>query len=77
MRASLIRSVPVAPPSHRQLVWRGRVEAGLRVFGPFLDLVLATGEQISKAVDREQIEAPAPPRAVTSSRRRVGPGESA
>ncbi|MGZ4278092.1 MAG: hypothetical protein ACXVFN_14590 [Solirubrobacteraceae bacterium] len=67
----------MAPPSHTQLVWRGRIEAALRVVGPLLDLVLAGGERISKAVERDELEAPAPPRAVTSSRRRVGPGGGA
>ncbi len=80
MGASLIRSRAVAPPSHNQIVWRGRIESVLRVAGPFLDLVLATGERISRAVDRDEIEAAAPPPAVGSSpspRRRVGPGERA
>ena len=80
MGASLIPSPAVAPPSHKQVVWRGRIEAMLRVAGPFLDLVLAGGERISKAVDRDELEAPAPPRTVSSSRssrRRVGPGDGA
>jgi hypothetical protein len=79
MRASLIPSAIVAPPSHNQVVWRGRIETMLRVAGPFLDLVLATGERISKAVDRDELEAPAPPRGVPprSSSRRVGPGDRA
>lgn len=70
----------MAPPSHNQVVWRGRIETMLRVAGPFLDLVLATGERISRAVDRDEIEAPAPSRTVppaNGSRRRVGPGEQA
>ena len=70
----------MAPPSHNQIVWRGRIEAALRIAGPFLDLVLSTGERISKAVDREELEAGPPPRSVGSSpasRPRVGPGEQA
>ncbi|MDP9345650.1 MAG: hypothetical protein M3P44_07985 [Actinomycetota bacterium] len=70
----------MAPPSHNQVVWRGRIEAMLRVVGPLLDLVLAGGERISKAVERDELEAPAPPRTVSSSRpsrRRVGRGDAA
>lgn len=65
----------MAPPSPTQLAWRGRIEALLRIAEPALDLVLATGERLSKVVEREDLDW-APPRAVSpsGSRRRVGPG---
>jgi hypothetical protein len=46
----------VAQLSSSQLVWRGRIEAGLRVAAPVLDLVLATGDRLSRVVDREEPE---------------------
>jgi hypothetical protein len=46
----------VAQLSSSQLIWRGRVEAGLRVVAPVLDLVLAAGDKISRTVDREEPE---------------------
>jgi hypothetical protein len=56
----------VAPPSPTQLAWRGRIEAVLRVAAPALDLLLAAGDRVSRAVDRDEPD-PALP----------GPGERA
>lgn len=69
----------VAPPSPTQLAWRGRIEAGLRVAAPFLDLLLAAGDRVSRAVDRAGLETPPPPQRVESARPRasVGAGSSA
>jgi hypothetical protein len=69
----------VAPPTPTQLAWRGRIEAGLRVAAPFLDLLLAAGDRLSRAVDRDALEAVPPPRSVTAlpEQRRVGPGPDA
>jgi hypothetical protein len=71
----------VAPPSPTQLAWRGRIEAGLRVAAPFLDLLLAAGDRVSRAVDRAGLETPPPPRRVESAppipRARVGAGSEA
>jgi hypothetical protein len=71
----------VAPPTPTQLAWRGRIEAGLRIAAPFLDLLLAAGDRISRAVDRDALDAPAPARvridATHPARRRVGPGAQA
>jgi hypothetical protein len=66
----------VAPPTPTQLAWRGRIEAGLRVAAPFLDLLLAAGDRLSRAVDRDALEAPAPLPSVSTlpAQRRVGPG---
>ena len=72
---------PVAPPTPTQLAWRARIEAGLRVAAPFLDLLLAAGDRISRAVDRDELDAPAPARAeiepAYTPTRRVGPGAHA
>jgi hypothetical protein len=67
----------VAPPTPTQLAWRGRIEAGLRVAAPFLDLLLAAGDRLSRVVDRDALEAP--PRSVNAlpAQRRVGPGPDA
>jgi hypothetical protein len=71
----------VAPPTPTQLAWRGRIEAGLRLAAPFLDLLLAVGDRISRAVDRDALDAPPPARAQIepgpASRRHVGPGARA
>jgi hypothetical protein len=64
----------VAPPTPTQLAWRARIEAGLRVAAPFLDLLLAVGDRISRAVDRDALDARAPARAEIEQMRRVGPG---
>ena len=54
----------MAPPSPTQLAWRGRIEAVLRLTAPALDLVLAAGERVSRAVEREDLDW-TPPRAVS------------
>jgi hypothetical protein len=46
----------VAQLSSSQLIWRGRIEAGLRLVAPALDLVLAAGDRLSRTVDREEPE---------------------
>jgi hypothetical protein len=53
----------VAPPTPTQLAWRARIEAGLRLAAPFLDTLLAVGDRISRAVDRDALDASAPVRA--------------
>jgi hypothetical protein len=76
-RTLTVRSAAVTPPSPTQLVWRRRIEAGLRVAAPALDLLLAAGDRVSRAVDRnnDDLEAlPAGPAASPPARRRVGPG---
>jgi hypothetical protein len=52
----------VAPPSPTQLAWRRRIESALRVAGPLLDLALAAGDRLSRALVRGEVEAPVPPR---------------
>jgi hypothetical protein len=48
----------VAPPTPTQLAWRGRIEAMLKVAAPFLDVLLAVGDRVSRAVDRDTLEWP-------------------
>jgi hypothetical protein len=69
----------VAPPTPTQLAWRGRIEAGLRVAAPFLDLLLAAGDRLSRVVDRDALDTSAPARRVSAlpEQRRVGPGPDA
>ena len=53
-------------PTPTQLAWRERIEAGLRVAEPFLNLVLAVGDRVSRWVDRHPAdEAPTRPGAET------------
>ena len=67
----------MAPPSPTQLAWRRRIEAVLRLAAPALDLLLATGDRVSRAVARDDDDLdtlPAATAAPVPSRRRVGPG---
>lgn len=56
----------MAPPTPRQLAWRGRIEALLRVAEPALDLLLLAGDRVSRIVARDELSAPPARRAVTS-----------
>lgn len=60
----------MAPPTPTQLAWRGRIETAIRVARPALDLVLAAGERISRAVEREDLGW-TPPRAVSRPARQA------
>ncbi|HET6507168.1 MAG TPA: hypothetical protein VFG42_10280 [Baekduia sp.] len=57
----------MAQLSHSQLIWRGRIETGLRFAAPVLDLVLAAGDRIARTVDREEPELILPGRLGTDS----------
>jgi hypothetical protein len=46
----------VAQLSSSQLTWRGRIEAGIRIVAPALDLVLAAGDRLSRVVGRDEPE---------------------
>lgn len=48
--------MPAVPPSPTQLAWRERIEAGLRVAAPALDLLLAVGDRVSRVVQPERGE---------------------
>jgi hypothetical protein len=60
----------VAKLTPAQRRWRGRVEGGLRLAAPLLDLLLAAGDRLSRAVDRADELEPgaATPPAVGSGR---------
>ena len=64
------------PASPRQRAWRSRIETGIRVAEPFLNLVLAAGDLISRTVDREPADSHLPARRVepVSPQGRVGTG---
>ena len=42
----------------RQQAARARIEALIRIAQPGLDLLLSAGERLSRAVDRQQLDAP-------------------
>lgn len=63
----------MARPSPTQLAWRGRIEAGLRIVAPALDLLLAAGDRLSRAVDRDTLDSPPPARRVTERAATPGP----
>lgn len=67
--------LPAVPPTPTQLVWRGRIESLLRLAAPVLDTLLATGDRVSRTVDRSESDW-TPPRRVDDGRpqRAVGPG---
>ncbi|HEX8086367.1 MAG TPA: hypothetical protein VF529_18900 [Solirubrobacteraceae bacterium] len=62
----------MAQPSPTQLAWRRRVEAALAVVAPALDLMLAAGDRLSRAVEREDLDWVPPRRALTTT----APGET-
>ena len=76
LRAASIRHVA---PTPNQLVWRRRIEAGLRVAEPGLNLLLAVGDRFSRWVDRGQPDTYVPVRRVSAEpgQRRVGAGPEA
>jgi len=63
-------------PTPNQLVWRRRIEAGLRIAEPGLNLLLAVGDRFSRWVDRGQPDNYVPARRVDADpgQRRVGAG---
>ncbi|HEV2999841.1 MAG TPA: hypothetical protein VGW75_03790 [Solirubrobacteraceae bacterium] len=64
----------MAQPSPTQLAWRRRVEAALAVVAPALDLLLAAGDRVSRAVEREDLDW-VPPRRALGAGQRTRPGE--
>lgn len=46
----------MAKLSPTQLAWRGRIESGLRLAQPLLDLVLVVGDRIARTVDRDELD---------------------
>jgi hypothetical protein len=54
----------MAQPSPGQLLWRRRVETALAVVAPALDLMLAAGDRLSRAVERDDLDWVPPRRAL-------------
>jgi hypothetical protein len=54
----------MAQPSPTQLAWRRRVENALAIVAPALDLLLAAGDRLSRAVQREDLDWVPPRRAL-------------
>lgn len=68
----------MAPPSPTQLAWRGRIETLVALAAPWLDLLLAAGDRVSRAVEREDLDwTPPRPIAAGDARRRVQRAPSA
>jgi hypothetical protein len=65
-------------PSPTQLAWRGRIEAGLRIAEPFLNLLLAAGDRVSRVVEPRDLDhVPARPvGAIAETARRPLPPET-
>jgi hypothetical protein len=61
----------MAQPSPAQLLWRRRIETGLAIVAPALDLVLAAGDRLSRAVEREDLDWVPPRKALPNV---YGPG---
>ena len=57
----------MATLSPTQRAWRARIEAVLRVAAPGLDLMLAAGDRLSRAVERDDLDWVPPRRALSSS----------
>lgn len=61
-----------------QLAWRRRIEGGLRLAAPFLDLLLAAGDRLSRVADRDELEAGSEVRPLRGRERtRLAPGHEA
>jgi hypothetical protein len=63
----------MAPPTPAQVRWRQRIELLIRLAQPGLDLMLAAGERVSRAVDRSDDE-PVPAIRFPDDVRPLGPG---
>ena len=55
----------MATLSPSQLAWRQRIEAGLRLAAPILDLYLAAGDRLARTVERDDLDW-VPPRTALS-----------
>ncbi len=57
----------MATLSPAQRRWRARIETMLRLAAPALDLILAAGDRLSRAVEREDLDWVPPRRALAPS----------
>jgi len=55
----------MAQPSPAPLLWRQRIETGLAIIAPALDLMLAAADRLSRAVERDDLDWVPPRRALT------------
>jgi len=46
----------MAQPSPAQRAWRGRIEAGIAILSPALDLLLAAGDRLSRTIERDDLD---------------------
>ena len=58
----------MAQPSPTQLAWRRRVETALAIVAPALDLLLAAGDRLSRAVERDDLDWVPPRRSLGTGR---------
>jgi len=61
----------VAQLSATQALWRGRIEGGLRIAAPFLDLLLVAGDKLSQIVAPADDTQDLDPGAPTGTRKRT------
>lgn len=66
-------------PTPNQLLWRRRIETGIRVAEPGLNLLLAVGDRFSRWVDRNHPDTYVPAHRVGAepAQRHVGAGPEA
>jgi hypothetical protein len=57
----------MAQLSPAQRLWRRRIESALHVVAPALDLVLAAGNRLSRAVERDDLDWVPPRRALAGA----------
>jgi hypothetical protein len=57
----------MAQPSPTQLAWRRRVETGLAIVAPALDLLLTAGDRLSRAVERDDLDWVPPRRSLAAA----------
>jgi hypothetical protein len=70
-------------PSPSQLVWRRRIEAGLRLAEPGLNLLLLVADRVSRAADRDpdtyvpprRSDGALPPQVEAAALRPTAPGD--
>ncbi len=53
---SAVESAGPMPGSHPNPVLRGRIETGIRILSPLLDLLLAVGDRVSRVLERDDPE---------------------
>ena len=53
--------------SPAQRAWRGRIEPVLRISAPALDLLLAAGDRLSRAVERDDLDWVPPRKALSAA----------